>query len=79
VQRRAEAAKQVSSMVQLSSAGWQSESTLQLSLKQSDGADKGLVEEVCRILTQFEELRYTRIQLDPPANSNLPVRWRQCQ
>jgi len=78
-QRRADAAKQVSSIVQISSAGWSSESTLLLSLKQSDGADKGLIDEVCRILTQYEELRYTRLQLQPPVNSNAPVRWRQCQ
>jgi hypothetical protein len=78
VQRRADAAKQVSSIVQIGSAGWSSESTLQLSLKQSDGSDKPLIDEVCRILTQYEELRYTRLQLDPPVSSNHPVRWRQC-
>jgi hypothetical protein len=78
-QRRADAAKQVSSIVQISTAGWPSESTLLLSMKESDGADKALIEEVCRILTQYEELRYTRLQLQPPASSNAPVRWRQCQ
>jgi serine/threonine protein kinase len=78
VQRRADAAKQVSSIVQIGSAGWSSQSTLLLSLKQSDGADKNLIDEVCRILTQYEELRYTRLQLDPPPDSNFPVRWRQC-
>jgi serine/threonine protein kinase/HJR/Mrr/RecB family endonuclease len=78
-QRRADAAKQVSSIVQIGSAGWSSESTLLMTLKQSDGADKALIDEVCRILTQYEELRYTRLQLQPPVNSNAPVRWRQCQ
>jgi hypothetical protein len=78
-QRRVDAAKQVSSIVQISTAGWPSESTLLLGLKESDGADKALIEEVCRILTQYEELRYTRLQLQPPASSNAPVRWRQCQ
>jgi hypothetical protein len=78
-QRRADAAKQVSSIVQIGSAGWSSESTLVLSLKQTDGADKGLIDEVCRILTQFEELRYTRLQLQPPVSSSAPVRWKQCQ
>jgi serine/threonine protein kinase len=78
-QRRVDAAKQVSSIVQVSSAGWPSESTLLLSLKQTDGVDKDLIDEVCRILTQYEELRYTRLQLQPPASSNAPVRWRQCQ
>ena len=78
-QRRVDAAKQVSSIVQISTAGWPSESTLLLSMKESDGSDKALIEEVCRILTQYEELRYTRLQLQPPASSNAPVRWRQCQ
>jgi hypothetical protein len=78
-QRRADAAKQVSSIVQIGSAGWSSESTLLLALKQSDGADKALIDEVCRSLTQYEELRYTRLQLQPPVSSSAPVRWKQCQ
>jgi restriction system protein len=50
-----------------------------LTLTQTDGKDRPLIEEVCRTLTQYEELRYTRVQLEPPMNSTVPVRWRQCQ
>jgi hypothetical protein len=78
-ERRVKAAKEVSAIVMIGSAGWSTQSTLQLNLKQSDGQDVDLVAEVCRILTQYEELRFTRVQLDPPDQSNMPVRWRQCQ
>jgi restriction endonuclease Mrr len=78
-ERRVKAAREVSAIVQIGSAGWSTQSTLQLNLKQTDGVDAELIDEVCRILTQYEELRFTRVQLDPPENSNTPVRWRQCQ
>ena len=77
-QRRANAARQMASIVQIRTAGWPTQSTLLLTLQQSDGADKTLIDEVCRILTQYEELRYTRLQLQPPTGSNMSVRWRQC-
>ena len=78
-ERRVKAAKEVSAIVQIGSAGWTTQSTLQLNLKQTDGQDADLIAEVCRILTQYEELRFTRVQIDPPDQSNTPVRWRQCQ
>lgn len=78
-QRRAEAAKKVGSIMQVDSAVWSAQSTLLLNLKTSDGHDTTLIDEVCRILTQYEELRYTRLQLDPPTNSTLQVRWRPCK
>lgn len=78
-QRRVQAAREVSGIGQVAGAGWSTQSTLQLNLKQADGNDLPLIDEVCRILTQYEELRFTRVQLDPPESSNLAVRWRQCQ
>ena len=33
----------------------------------------------CAELVRFEELRYSRLQIEPPAGSTRPVRWRQCQ
>lgn len=78
-ERRAAAAKQVATIPQVASAAWSTQSTLLMSLKQSDGKDQALIEEGCRILTQYEELRFTRLQLEPPAASAVPVRWRQCQ
>src|SRR6185436_3471125 len=68
VQRRADALKLVKAEPRISSTGWASESTLLLVLKQSDGSDKELGEKVCAILVQFEELRLTRLQLQPPVS-----------
>jgi restriction system protein len=77
--RRRMAVDQVAAISQVKTAGWSTQSTLVLSLNRTDGKDKQLVDEVCRTLTQFEELRYTRVQLEPPMDSTVPVRWRQCQ
>jgi hypothetical protein len=79
VQRRADALKQITSNAQVGSAGWSSESTLLITLRQSDGADAGLIENVCGILSGYEELHFTRLQLQPPVSSTMPVRWRQCK
>ncbi len=78
-QRRAQAAAKVAQITEIGNAGWSTQSTLLVALSKSDGQDTELTAEVCRILTQYEELRYTRVQLDPPMNSQVPVRWRQCQ
>lgn len=75
---RADVAKQVSLLPQVRSAIWSAQSTLLLTLSQSDGKDQQLIEEACRMLVGYEELRYSRLQLEPPAGTPLPVRWRQC-
>ncbi|MFT3806126.1 restriction endonuclease [Arenimonas sp.] len=77
--RRAEAAKQIGAIPQVGSAAWSTQSTLLISVKETDGKDEALIEEGCRILTQYEELRFSRLQIEPPASSEVPVRWRQCQ
>lgn len=77
--RRADAAKQIGAIPQVGSAAWSTQSTLLVSVKETDGKDEALIEESCRILTQYEELRFSRIQIEPPASSQVPVRWRQCQ
>lgn len=77
-QRRAAAAKQVSQIAQVDTAAWSAQSTLLISLNSSDGKDKVLIEEACRILVQNEEMRFTRIQLNPPVDSRFAVRWRLC-
>jgi restriction system protein len=78
VQRRAEAAGKVGGILQVKSAGWSTQSTMVISLNRTDGKDAALIDEVCRTLLQYEELRYTRVQLDPPLDSSVPVRWKQC-
>jgi len=79
VARRSKAAGEVSTIAQVAHAKWQTESTLELNLKQSDGVDASLIAEVCRILTQYEELRLTRLQIDPLDTATGSVRWGQCQ
>jgi hypothetical protein len=79
LQRRAEAAAKVGGITQVDNAAWGTQSTLVLRLTETDGKDEVLIAEVCRTLVQYEELRYTRVQLEPPLNSNVRVRWRQCQ
>ena len=77
--RRATAAKQVSQLAQVDTAAWSAQRTLLLRLNDTDGKDQKLIEEVCRILVQNEEMRFTRIQLDPPDGSSQAVRWRLCE
>jgi serine/threonine protein kinase len=78
-ERRAKASKEVNAIAQVSHAVWPTQSTLQVDLKDSDGKDTNLITEVCSILTQYEELRLTRLQIDPPPGSTASVRWGQCQ
>jgi restriction system protein len=77
--RRATAARQVSELPQVDAAAWSAQRTLLLLLNRTDGKDQALIDEACRILLQHEELRFTRIQLNPPADSTLAVRWRLCE
>lgn len=79
LQRRVVAAARVADLKQSNNAMWSTQSTLVISLVNEDGIDSGVVNEACAILVEYEELRYTRLQLEPPAGSTVPVRWRQCQ
>jgi hypothetical protein len=76
--RRASAAKEIALIPQVNTAAWSAQSRLLVTLNRSDGKDKVLIDEMCRLITQYEELRYTRIQMEPPTGSTLPVRWRLC-
>ena len=78
-QRRRQAASRVADLKQANRAYWSTQSTLVVSLVREDGIDTGIVNEACAILVEYEELRYTRLQLEPPSDSTVPVRWRQCQ
>ena len=79
IQRRLAAASAVADLEQADTAAWSTQSTLVIRMARADGIDSGLVNEACAILVQYEELRYSRLQLEPPADSTAPVRWRQCQ
>ena len=77
-QRRASAAKQVSMLPQVGVAGWSAQRTLLVTLNQGEHADTVLLDEVCRILLQNEEMRFTRVQLESPSDAERTVRWRLC-
>lgn len=79
LQRRLTAAARVADLPQATHALWSTQSTLVISLVSGDGIDRGVVNDACAVLVEYEELRYSRLQLDPPAGSTVPVRWRQCQ
>ena len=77
-QRRASAAKQVSMLPQVGVAGWPAQRTLLVTLNKGEHADTVLLDEVCRILLQNEEMRFTRVQLESPSDAGRTVRWRLC-
>lgn len=78
-ERRASAAGEVRQLERVRSAVWLARSTLSISLASTHDGDRDVIDEACRILLQFEELRYSRLQLEPPPGSTGTVRWRQCQ
>lgn len=78
-QRRADIVRKISLLPGIGTASWSAQRTLLVTLNKTDGKDKELIDEVCRIITQYEELRFTRVQLDPAADSGLAVRWRLCE
>ena len=77
--RRRQAASRVADLDQVNRALWSTQSTLTVSLVREDGIDAGVVNDSCAIQVEYEELRYSRLQLEPPQGSTVPVRWRQCQ
>lgn len=77
--RRADIVRKIALLPEIGTASWSAQRSLLVTLNKTDGKDKGLVDEVCRIITQYEELRFTRVQIDPPTDSGLAVRWRLCE
>ncbi|CAN5352201.1 hypothetical protein BH11PSE14_BH11PSE14_08480 [soil metagenome] len=77
--RRADVVKRIGHLSQVSSASWSAQRTVLILLNRTDGKDKLLVDEACRVITQNEEMRFTRIQLQPPDGSTQAVRWRLCE
>lgn len=79
--RRADAAKQVSDLPRVGLAAWGGPRTLVVNIEREadDAKDNQLMDEVCRILVQNEEMRFTRVQLGAIGNSDQRVRWRLCE
>jgi len=82
--RRAAALLEVRSLNRVQIATWTSQSTLQVTMSNglADADLNTMVDDICSSLLQYEELRFTRLQLEvPTGNIARPtqVRWRQCR
>lgn len=74
--RRKEAADAISTLPGVDRAIWSTQSTLVVYLATAD-ADP--LASLCPLLVRYEELAPSRLQLQPPAGSDKPVRFRQCR
>lgn len=78
--RRAAAMQRIDGLPSVLRAVWSTRSTLVVSMRAGgEEIADAAIDDACSILVEYEELRYTRLQIDPPENSSLPVRWRQCR
>lgn len=59
------------------SASWPTRSTLLVQLRRD--ADQPLIDSICAVLERTAPLRASRLQLEPPAGSQAPVRFMQCR
>lgn len=75
-QRRREAAENITTLFGVQRAVWSTQSTLQVNLS---SADADPVSELCPLLERYPELASSRIQLQPPPDSNRAVRFFQCR
>ncbi|HRQ64442.1 MAG TPA: restriction endonuclease [Xanthomonadaceae bacterium] len=76
-QRRVDALAAVQSLEGVDSASWATRSTLVLTLSSTEPELRRMVSErVCERLVEYEELRYTRLQIQEGEDR---VRWAQCQ
>jgi len=74
--RRKAAAEAISSLPLVDRATWETQSTLLVQLA-DDSSDA--LPSICPLLERYDELAATRLQLQPPAGSNKPVRFVQCR
>jgi len=78
--RRAEVARRIAGLPRVGQAVWSAQSTLLVTLHAAgdDVADAQLLDETCRLLVAQEEMRFSRVQLESPADSGRRVRFRSC-
>lgn len=73
-QRRRDAASAIAALPGVERALWSTQSTLTLDMADARDRWGG----ICDILDSYEELRATRVQINPPPGSGVPVRFKQC-
>ncbi|MDQ3205660.1 MAG: restriction endonuclease [Pseudomonadota bacterium] len=69
-------AADLASVEGVANAVWSTRSTLVVVLEVANS--EGRIERICRVLARYPDLRASRLQLQPPAASEEPVRFMQC-
>lgn len=75
-QRRREVANAISTLPGIDRALWSTQSTLLVYLASETGDP---IPALCPLLERYPELASSRLQLQPPAGSQRPVRFKQCR
>lgn len=76
-EQRAEVVRTIGDLPGIDKAVWSTRSTLLVYLEVDDGNDR--LRDICAVLEQYEALRASRLQLQPPAGSERAVRFVQCR
>ena len=74
--QRSEIVAIVGALPGIERTGWITRSTL-VAVVQANASD-AQVDAICEVLARYEDLRYSRVQLQPSPDSGLPVRFLQC-
>lgn len=74
--RRNEAAQAISTLAGVDRAVWATQSTLLVHL---DSETAQPIDALCPLLERYAELAASRVQLQPPPDSDHPVRFKQCR
>jgi hypothetical protein len=81
--RRASAVMEVRGMPSVANAAWSTQSTFVVTLHRArTEVPAEFFDDICRRLLQYEEMRFTRLQVETqgaPGEAVVPVRWRQCR
>lgn len=75
--QRSEIVAIVGALPGIERTGWITRSTL-VAVVQA-GASDAQVDGICKVLARYDDLRYSRVQLQPEPDSGLPVRFLQCK
>jgi hypothetical protein len=73
---RNEVIRGVSAVPGIDKAMWSTRSTLMVYLREDAGDP---VKDICAVLERYENLRMSRLHLQPPAGSDRRVRFLQCR
>lgn len=76
-QQRKDLASAVSTLPQVNRAVWAASSTLQVFVPRTD--DEAIFADICALVLRQPDLTASRIQLTPPADSDMQTRFRQCR